>query len=67
MFLSSTYKQFYDNSKKELEEWEKKQPGKAEAPKEERRKAKGALKMYKSKWILDTMKRQQENAKLNRR
>jgi hypothetical protein len=57
MFLSSTFKSIYDNSKAEAENWQEKLPSKEEVPKAEKRKAKGAAKMYKSQWILATLKR----------
>lgn len=57
LFLSSTYKTIYDNSKAEAEKWQEKLPGEPEVPKVEKRKAKGAAKMYRSEWILATLKR----------
>jgi|TARA_B110001450_G_C17325223_1_gene361102 hypothetical protein len=58
LFLSSTFQAIYDKSKAETENWEDKLPEKEEVPKAEKRKAKGAAKMYRSEWMLQCLKRQ---------
>lgn len=58
LFLSSTYQEIYNKSKTEAENWQEKLPDQPEVPKAEKRKAKGAAKMYRSEWLLATLKRQ---------
>lgn len=62
LFLSENYKQIYDRSQEALDSWQKKDDSKenSKQPIEERKRAKGAGKLYRSSWLLEKLQQQQE-------
>lgn len=66
LFLSHTYQEIYDNSKKAAENWDKGESSAKVMSKEEKKKAKGAAKLYKSGWVQKKLAAQTERKKKQR-